>query len=248
MDQDVFDRVQRQLRLNHRTGGAQVRNRYGALLKGMIHCVPCGCGMTPSHTTRNGNKRYRYYVCTNAQKRGWSNCPSRSIPAGEIEQFVIDQVRKVAQEPALIATTLAELRQQIDAQLLELGTEQKGIERDLKQINTEMRAIVTAPADVRTTARQADLLEHIQKDEQRLSEIREETYRLRGELVTEQDVKDALQEFDPVWESLSLREQARVLALLVERVEYDGDAGTVAVSFRAMGFKEISKELGEKAA
>ena len=42
--------------------------------------------MTPTHTTRKGNKRYRYYVCTSAQKRGWDSCPSKSIPAAQIEQ------------------------------------------------------------------------------------------------------------------------------------------------------------------
>lgn len=81
LDAETFERGQKQLQLNHRTGGARVRNRLGALLKGLIRCGPCGCSMAPSHTTKNGNKRYRYYVCTNAQKRGWANCPSRSVPA-----------------------------------------------------------------------------------------------------------------------------------------------------------------------
>ena len=39
-----------------------------------------------------------------------------------------------------------------------------------------------------------------------------------------------------------------MIELLIERVEYDGDAGTVAVSFRPTGFKEIAKELEESAA
>ncbi len=36
--------------------------------------------MTPSHTTRRG-RRYRYYLCSSAQKKGWATCPSKSIPA-----------------------------------------------------------------------------------------------------------------------------------------------------------------------
>ncbi len=55
---DIWQRVQSLLGRNGRTGGAeQVR----ALLKGLLHCVPCGCGMSPTHSTKNGNKRYRYY-------------------------------------------------------------------------------------------------------------------------------------------------------------------------------------------
>ncbi len=80
VDDEIFERVQRLLKRNGRTGGKHVRNRFGALLKGLIRCVPCGCGMVPTHATKKGNKRYRYYVCQNAQSRGWRNLP----PHGEI--------------------------------------------------------------------------------------------------------------------------------------------------------------------
>ena len=36
-----------------------------------------------------------YYVCSQAQKRGWHTCPSKSVPAAEIENFVLDQLRQV---------------------------------------------------------------------------------------------------------------------------------------------------------
>ena len=246
VETELFTGVKRQLHLNHRTGGARVRNQFGALLKGMLHCVPCGCSMIHSHTTKDGNKRYRYYVCMNAQKRGWNNCPSRWIPAAEIERFVVDQIRSIALEPALLSATFDQIRQQVQSQLDEFHTERAGIEKDLARANTEMRDIVTAPSDSQSSLRQADLLERIQIDEQRLTEIQEETYRLRGELVTEQEVKDALQEFDPVWESLSPREQARVLALLVERVEYNGAAGTVAVNFRPWDSNRWQRNLNAR--
>src|SRR5262249_37373434 len=36
--------------------------------------------------------RYHYYVCAGAQKRGWQSCPAPSIPAGTIEQLVVDEI------------------------------------------------------------------------------------------------------------------------------------------------------------
>ncbi len=93
VDTEIFERVQRLLKRNGRSGGKHVRNRFGALLKGLIRCVPCDCGMVHTHATKNGNKRYRYYVCAQAQSRGWHNCPSPSVPAGELERFVVEQVK-----------------------------------------------------------------------------------------------------------------------------------------------------------
>lgn len=58
VEPEVFESVQWQLQLNHRTGGTRVRNQRGALLKGLIYCVSCSCRMIHSHTTRDGNRRY----------------------------------------------------------------------------------------------------------------------------------------------------------------------------------------------
>jgi site-specific DNA recombinase len=112
VDPADFQRVQTLLQRNGQTRGAPVRNKFGALLKGIIRCVPCDCAMTPSHTTRNGSKRYRYYVCSSAQKRGWDTCPSKSIPAAQIEEFVVGQIKCIGQDRALLEEVLAQARRQ----------------------------------------------------------------------------------------------------------------------------------------
>ena len=93
VDPDTFRQVQELLQNNCRNGETDSRRRSGALLQGLLYCAPCGCRMSPAHTVRNKTKRYRYYVCSQAQKRGYANCPSKSVPAGEIERFVVDQIR-----------------------------------------------------------------------------------------------------------------------------------------------------------
>ncbi len=85
----------------------------------------CQPSMTHTHSTKNDSRRYRYYVCLHAQKRGWKTCPSQSVPAAEIEQFVIDQIRCIGKDTGLVAETLAQARAQPG-----LG---KGEARDLEQ-------------------------------------------------------------------------------------------------------------------
>ena len=61
------------------------------MLNGLLFCAHCDRAMTHSSSS-SGSRRYRYYVCTQASRRGWDTCPSKSLPAGVIEQFVIDQL------------------------------------------------------------------------------------------------------------------------------------------------------------
>jgi hypothetical protein len=43
--------------------------------------------------TRKQDHSYRYYVCANAQRRGWRACPNQSIAAKVIEESVLEQIR-----------------------------------------------------------------------------------------------------------------------------------------------------------
>ena len=250
VSQELFDRVQAVLQRNGRSGGSHVRNRFGALLKGLLHCRPCGCSMAPTHT-KKGNRRYRYYVCVNAQKRGWQTCPSKSIPAAEVERFVVDQIRCIGHDRGLIAATLAEAKGQSEATIAELQAEQDRLQRELRRDNAEVRELVTQlPHDVETenqaTARLADLNERIQVAERRVTEVREEALALNRTIVDEQELASALTSFDPAWETLAPREQARILHLLIERIDYDGEKESVSVTFRPSGIKTLAQGLGSE--
>jgi len=249
VDEEIFRRVQHLLKRNGATGGRHVRNRFGAILKGLIRCVPCDCAMVHTHTVKNGTRRYRYYVCTNAQKRGWETCPSKSIPAGEIERFVIDQVRCIGKDPALIADTLEEARAQAKRSIKDLEVEQRTLKRDLRRYNGELRKLAGKVATNGTaTERLADLQDRIRTVEQRSTEVREELIGLRRELVDETEVARVLADFDTLWETLAPREQVKLIRLLVQRVDYDGEKGTVSVTFHPAGIRMLPGESMEETA
>ena len=46
VDEDLFGRAQGMLRRNRGSGGKHQRNKYGALLKGLVRCRHCGCAMS----------------------------------------------------------------------------------------------------------------------------------------------------------------------------------------------------------
>jgi len=117
--------------------------------------------------TAKGRKRYRYYICLKAQKRGSTACPTRNLPAQAVEQFVIERLRAIREAPDLT----------------------NGVEG-----------------------------------------------------VNRTRLASAFAGLDSIWATLVPGEQARIVRLLVKRVEYDGQEGTVALSIRPEGVQALIEE------
>jgi site-specific DNA recombinase len=154
VDAELWHAVQPLLQEKRRPGSR--RSTQPALLKGLLYCAPCGRLMHSAATTR-GSKQYRYYVCSMAQQQGWDTCPSKSVPAGDIERLVIEQLGQLSPE------------------------------------------------------------------------------------------EPALENFVSLWTGLPPEKQVRVLRQLVERVDYDGSAGKLAITLRPDGLSEIASELSAEA-
>lgn len=244
---DLWQQAHAIMQRNSRTGGAAVRNKFGALLKGLLRCVACDSSMTPTHSTKNGKKRYRYYVCCHALKRGWHNCPSPSIPATEIERFVVDQIRSIGHDPELIRETVARAREQAQSQLSLLEMEQASLERELARWGTEIYDVVAhvgpSDKDSPAVARLADLQDRTRTAERRATEVREQFRAISTGVIDHNEVATAMAKFDLVWQALTPREQVRVIELLVERVDYDGNRGKVAITFHPDGIQNFDQEF-----
>ena len=247
IDAVLFERAQKTLRRNGKTGGRTVRNKHGALLRGLLRCGSCGCGMSHTFSTR-GRRRYRYYVCQHAQQHGWDSCPAPSLPAGEIERFVVEQIKCIGQDPGLVAATLAETRRQSKEAGKRLGKERTALERQRRADEAELRRLAPKPATDSELARLVEVQERIAKAHRRLADVDAELARLAEAEIDDAEVAAALADFDAVWEALKPREQARVLELLIERVEHDGEDGSIEITFRPTGIKALAGELEEDAA
>jgi site-specific DNA recombinase len=69
------------------------RNKHLALLSGLLYCDTCSTRMAYSYSGKN-DRKYPYYVCLNAQRKGWAVCPGKSLPARGIEESVIARIRQ----------------------------------------------------------------------------------------------------------------------------------------------------------
>jgi site-specific DNA recombinase len=187
VDADTWHKVQVLLRQHGQSGGGPRRHTGGFLLRGLLRCAPCGAAVTPAHT-RRGSRRYRYYVCTRAQKRGWDRCPSKALPAGALEAFVVDQIRAVARDPAGLAQVVAGP---------DAADEAGGGAGEGQGRAAEARAALAA--------------------------------------------------LDPAGPALTPQAQARVVDLLVRRVDYDGARQAVAITFHPAAMQALAEERSAQA-
>lgn len=251
VDPEIFERVQKLLRYNGRTGGFEVRNKYGALLRGLITCKACGYAMTHTFTKdkKGGPRFYRYYRCTHAIKNGASECPSRTLPAAEIERVVVDEIRGLGSDRALLKQVLADAHATIAEEREGLVTERADLKRTMDRCHRELQTLAAGGlADTDVSQRIAELHEQITAGDKRLPEVEKRIGELDAETITQAQAEAAFRDFDPVWENLIPREQARLIRLLVSAVEYDAVKSSVSVTFRPTSIRAFLDRIKKEAA
>lgn len=196
-----------------------------------------------SHTyTCKGNRRYRYYLCGHAQRNGRDQCPAPSVPAGEIERFVVDQIHQIGTDPTLIAETIRQVRLQSEDGITHLTEEHTSLQLQLRSHHADLQTIANQPSTTKWVSQLADLQEQLRITECRLTEIDSELVALRANQIDESEVTRLLAEFQQTWEALAPRDQARVLELLIERIDYRGQDGQISLTFRPSGIQTLTRE------
>jgi site-specific DNA recombinase len=199
-----------------------------------------------THTyTKKGNRLYRYYVCNKAQQHGRQACPDPSVPAHEIEQFVVNEIKAIGRDPALVAATLAESRRLAGEAVQRLKRERSALVRQRRADEAELRELAAKPAQNGELAELAKVQERVGATERRLAEVGDEVSRWTNHDISESDVSHALAEFDTLWAALTPREHVQVLTLLIEQVDFDGQHGNIDITFRPAGIKTLACGVAE---
>jgi site-specific DNA recombinase len=222
---------------NSRNHGNRQRNKYNALLRGLLVCGSCGKSMNHTYTKKYFNL-YRYYVCDTAQKQGYSACATKSVAAKRIEDFVVNQIKKIGADPDVLKETANKLKLGLEAQIKSIANESSYLRKELAVLKQQAKNNSDETSDNAT--------ERIKLCEKRLSEINRQQLLLANTRINEKELKKALGLFDPIWDVLYPQEQTRILNLLIEKVIYDGEQGTIIINLHALGIKTLADETNIK--
>ena len=248
VDEDLFARVQGLLRRNRNSGGKHTRNKHGALLKGLVRCKACGCAMSHHFATR-GNKRYRYYVCIRAQKNGWSTCPAPSLPAKQLEAFVVEQIKTLGRDPGVLDDALRATQDHLQKNIADLEHQRAEVEKAIKALGRQVGEVAArAGFDEGATRRLGQLQAEIRDRQQEAGEINAQIAGIRQRILDPDELVGAVEAFDPLWETLSPAHKAKLVHLLIERVEYDGANETISLTFHPTGIRTLTADGQEEEA
>ncbi|MBU8920924.1 MAG: recombinase family protein [Bacteroidales bacterium] len=251
IDQQTWDDVQELLKENCRNNGASTRNKHEFILRGLVYCEACCAVMNPS-VTRRGDRAYRYMTCAAANRNGWHTCPRPSVSASKIEAFVTERIAAIGSDPSLQKETVRQVHKAILDCRPELTEERKRLRSQLTKANREIDNLVATLGSGKVAVPsivdrlhalegQTETLNH------RLAEIDRELGHVDNTTVDEDQLANALTQFSPVWEHLFPLEKTRLIHLLIERIDFDGAAGKIAITYRDTGILTLAQELvGEK--
>lgn len=247
VDPEVFAQANEYLGSGQSVPNASSRNKHGFLLRRLVHCTHCSSVMTSATAAPRG-KSYRYYECTDVHRRGSTACPVRSVPAAELERFVIGRIQELGNDGALLEKTIecAQAERRAERPLLE--QEQRRLEVEHQSCKIEARKLVTAlggsqGGEVRPiTDRLSELDSRAGHIESRLTEIQDTLATLDKTTIDPTRAAEAMKQFTPLWEALTPVERIRLTHLLIERIDYDGLGKEVSISFWAQGLATFTRD------
>ncbi|MCC6228458.1 MAG: recombinase family protein [Phycisphaerales bacterium] len=226
VDEETFRRAGELLKANRCHEGRSPRNKHGALLKGLVRCTSCGCAMG-HHFAISRGRRYRYYVCIHAQKRGWRACPGPSLPAEELESFVVDRMREVCGDESLLQQSVLRAQEQLREDLDAANDERDGVARDL----TQARQALSKATTQGDNAGAGEHRETVRELERRQRQLEATIGAMEDQVIDPDELAGAMEAFDPLWASLTVEERERLVRLMVREVAYDAQNESLSVAF-----------------
>ena len=80
------------------------------MLKGLIRCNACNTSMQPTHSKKK-NREYRYYVCGRHLKGRECHGKDHTVPAGEIEQVIMEEIPIIISNSELMEQAFKDVKE-----------------------------------------------------------------------------------------------------------------------------------------
>lgn len=205
------------------------------LLLGIIRCGFCGGACTSSFVNKKGKdgkvRRYYYYKCTTKSRRDAEACPSADLRASLIDDAFVRYFRQLANEPkhlkAVLEAAEAASRDGVGA----IEAERAELSRQLSAAERESMTLVDRLADpelagisaIKTRLRELEQQQQALKS--RITDLTLQIRDRRDQSTSLDEIQEAFENFDEIWEELEFEERQYAVRLLVKEIRLDFEKG-----------------------
>lgn len=210
------------------------------LLRGIVRCARCGASFTSASTMTRG-VTHRYYRCVTRDKQGKQACPARPVTAAAIEAYVVERLRDAvaggdlaAEVTAAVVRSVAHVRKNLEVERRMLPDQIASLSADLQRDANSLQhltGIARRPLEARLQATGDQLA----RSEARLVAVGTELHQLDGIEVEGAWVAECLTDFHRIWDVLTPANRARLVRIVVDRVELDEPANEIRVFLIDLG-------------
>ncbi len=233
-DSKLWSDVQNILSLNRETRKTFKQNKYQMLFQGLIRCGVCKSQMSNSSKQKNG-KVYLYYRCIEAIAKGKTACTIRTLPADELENFLINEFKTLGKNQNLLRKSIEKANTTAKKSLGPLQKEKDGIEAQLVKTNQGLRRLVDIlKSEDMPQKRVQTLLSEMSDLEASKEKLENESHRINTNMhhlsqyvIDTETFTKLFSEFQEIFETFSFEEKRNLILLLVKEVVYTPNKITV---------------------
>ncbi len=223
---EQWEKVQALMNVNGGGKRTGVYRKQPHAFNGLIRCGHCNCALTPYYTKKKG-KKYCYYTCQKSAKEPDHECKLTRIPAGDLEQAVLQQLAGLFRAPAILRATLAAVRTK-EEQL------RQNYRQDCELLQKQLRELKKASLETETN------YDEIKAVADKLAQAKRKRSLLL-EPVSEDAVITALSDVAGLWDFMFPGTQTELVQMVIRSIEVFADK--INLTLHIDGLKNLAKEM-----
>ncbi len=179
-----------------------------------------------------------------ATKRGHKTCPRPSLPAEEVERFVVAQLQSLTIDETLLNETSHRVSRTINDKGDTLRKELSLLNESLVNLERAIEAISIPTGDdareVKRLDSLASLTEQQTRDLRRRSELQDQLAKIQAGAPDRFTIMNAIKNLQGLWEHLTMGERSRLMTQLVTSIDHDPSDSTLSITLSPIGLKSFA--------
>ena len=227
VDDVLFSRVQKRLDLSTIDTFATFEES-PLLLLGSTKCGYCGKNLT-TYFASNGkdSTKHYYYKCTTNSKQGTHKCPSRLVPAKDLEDFTQGLMIHTAREQGFFDSITAQIKDNSDDEIIQLNEERQKLFGNLSYLERKVStlqenltdSVLGKESKKKLAATLEDLEDQIKHVKTSISDLDEKISDLQKCRFAKNALQQILKEFEIHFNDAPMDQKRDMLKTIIEEIK-----------------------------